>query len=174
MADKSNGQGKIKFEEIQSQIDNLKNIGSEFGATKDKALDGSAHAEKAKEAGVAFKDKVLSTMKGIVAIAILGILAQAFFPWWTITVVGLGVGFWIADTPGRSFFYGFLSMFLVWSIYATYQSVANGGLMTNTISAMLGGKVSGTQLIYATGILGGTVTGLATVAGTLLRELLKK
>jgi hypothetical protein len=172
MADKS--QDRIKFEEIQSQIDNLKNIDGEFGAIKDKALDGSAHAEKAKEAGVAFKDKVLSTMKGIIAIAVLGILAQAFLPWWTIAVVGLGVGFWIGDTAGRSFFYGFLSMFLVWSIYAVYQSIANGGLMTNTISGMLGGKVSGTQLIYATGVLGGTVTGLATVAGALLKELLKK
>jgi hypothetical protein len=171
MANMSNGQDKMKFQEIENKIDNIKNIGGEL---KGKALNINAHTERLKETGTALKDKVMSSLKGVVAIAILGILAQMFFPWWTIAVVGLGVGCWINDTVGRSFAYGFLSMFLVWSIYAAYQSVANGGLMTNTISGMLGGKISGTQLIYTTGMLGGLITGQATVAGTLLRDMFKK
>jgi hypothetical protein len=172
MADKSND--KVKFEEIQKQIDNLKNIDGEFGAIKDKALDVNAHAGKLKDAGLSFKNKVLSSLTGTVAVAVLSILAQAFFPWWTIAVVGFGVGFWLSDTEGRSFFYGFLATFLVWSIYAAYQSLANGSLITNTISSMLGGTFSGGQLIFATGTLGGLVTGLAAVSGTLLRSLVKK
>lgn len=172
MADKSNG--KIKFEEIQSQIDKIKNIDGEFGAIKDKALDVNAHAGKLKDAGVSFKNKVLSSLTGIVAVAVLSILTQAFFPWWTIAVVGFGVGFWLNDTVGRSFFYGFLATFLVWSIYAAYQSSENGGLITNTISGMLGGTFSGGQLIFVTGTLGGLVTGLAAVSGTLFRSLFKK
>ena len=172
MADKSSG--KIKFEEIQSQIDSLKNIDGEFGAIKEKALDVNAHADKLKNAGSTFKNKVISSITGIVSIIVLGTLAQMFLPWWTIAVVGFGVGYWLADTTGRSFFYGFLSMFLVWSIYAAYQSSANDGLITNTIAGMLGGTFSGGQLIFVTGTLGGLVTGLATVSGTLLRQLLKK
>jgi hypothetical protein len=172
MADKN--KGKIKFEEIQNQINNLKNIDSEFGDLKDTALDTNAHADKLKNAGNSFKNKVLSTLTGTVSIAVLGILAQMFLPWWTIAVVGFGVGFWIGDTTGRSFFYGFLSMFLVWSLYAAYQSSENGGLITNTIAGMLGGTFSGGQLIFVTGTLGGLVTGLATISGTLLRQMVKK
>lgn len=172
MADKN--RDKIKFDEIQNQINNLKNIDSEFGDIKDKALDVNAHADKLKNAGNSFKNKVLSSITGIVSVATLGVIAQIFFPWWTIAVVGFAVGFWIGDTTGRSFFYGFLSMFLVWCIYATFQSSANEGLMTNSIAGMLGGTFSGGQLIFVTGTLGGLVTGLATVSGTLLRQMLKK
>jgi hypothetical protein len=172
MAD--NLKGKMKFEDVQSHIDNLKNIDGEFGGIKDKVMDTSSHVAKAKDLGLTMKEKVMSNLKGIAAIALLGILAQVFFPWWTIAIVGLWVGYWIGDTPARSFFYGFVSMFLVWSIYAAYQSIANGGLITNAISGMLGGKVSGTQMIYATGTLGGLVTGLATMTGALLREFIKK
>jgi hypothetical protein len=65
-------------------------------------------------------------------------------------------------------------MFLVWSLYAAYQSSENGGLITNTIAGMLGGTFSGGQLIFVTGTLGGLVTGLATISGTLLRQMVKK
>ena len=170
----TNSNKKIKFGEIHSQLDKLKNIDNEFGAAKDKALDVDAPTDKLKNAGSTLKNNVLSVLTGVVAIAVLSILAQLFLPWWTIAVVGFGVGFWLADTTGRSFFYGFLATFLVWSIYAAYQSSANGGLMTNTISGMLGGTFSGPQLIFVTGTLGGFITGLATVSGTLLRQLLKK
>ena len=140
---------------------------------QDKALDTQAHAETAKNAGRTFQSNIVSNSVGLAAVAILGIIAQLFFPWWSIAVVGFGVGFWLADTPARSSFYGFTAMFAVWCAYAGYQSLANGGLMTNTVSSMLGGTVSGTQMIFVTGTIGGTITGLAAVAGTQLRELLK-
>ncbi|MBL7816909.1 MAG: hypothetical protein JNL70_17940 [Saprospiraceae bacterium] len=165
---------KLKFTEVQNQIDNLKNIDHEFGNIKDKAFDIDAHKAKVQAAGVTVKDKLLTNLKGSLAIALLGILAQILFPWWTIAIVGAWVGYWFADTPSRSFLYGFISMFLVWSIYAGYQSAANEGIVANAISGLLGGKVSGTQLIYVTGLIGGLVTGLATMTGTQLRSVLNK
>ena len=154
--------------------DKIKTMEDQFGAIKDKALDVDAHADKLKTAEKTVKEQIMSNLVGIGSIALLGILAQMLFPWWTIAIVGFWVGFWLAQSPASSFFYGFLSMFLVWSIYAGYQSASNGDLMTNTMSGIFGGKISGTQLIYTTGTLGGLVTGLATVAGTLFRQVLKK
>lgn len=172
MAD--NRKSKISFDDMQNQMGNLKNIEGEFGDMKEKALDVDAHAAKIKEAGKTIKEQVMSSLTGIAAIAVLGILAQILFPWWTIAIVGFWVGYWLAETPAKSFGYGFLSMFLIWSIYAAYQSSANGGLMANSISGLLGGQLSSTQLIYATGTLGGFVTGLATSSGALLRQFFKK
>ena len=172
MADKS--KSKMSFDEIQNQMGSLKNIDGEFGEIKEKVLDVDAHATKVNEAGKTIKEQVMSSFVGVASIALLGILAQILFPWWTIAIVGFWVGYWVADTPAKSFAYGFLSMFLIWSIYAAYQSAVNGGLMVNTISSMLGGQLSGTQLIYASGTLGGFVTGLATSSGALLRQYFNK
>ena len=172
MAD--NSKGKMSFDEIQNQMGSLKNIDGEFGEIKEKVLDVDAHSAKIKAAGKTIKEQVMSSFVGIASIALLGILAQILFPWWTIAIVGFWVGYWLADTPAKSFGYGFISMFLIWSIYSAYQSAVNGGLMVNTVSGMLGGQLSGTQLIYATGTLGGFVTGLATSSGALLRQYLKK
>ncbi len=172
MADKS--KSKMSFDEIQNQMGSLKNIDGEFGEIKEKVLDVDAHATKVNEAGKTIKEQVMSSFVGVASIALLGILAQILFPWWTIAIVGFWVGYWVADTPAKSFAYGFLSMFLIWSIYAAYQSAVNGGLMVNTISGMLGGQLSGTQLIYASGTLGGFVTGLATSSGALLRQYFNK
>lgn len=171
MADKS--KSKMSFDDIQNQMGSLKNIEGEFGSIKEKALDIDAQA-KIEAAGKTIKEQVMSSFVGIASISLLGILAQILFPWWTIAIVGFWVGYWLADTPAKSFSYGFLSMFLIWSIYAAYQSSANGGFMANTVSGMLGGQLSGTQLIYATGSLGGLVTGLATSSGALLRQYFKK
>ena len=172
MAD--NNKRKMSFDEIQNQIGSLKNIDGEFGEIKETVLDVDAHSAKIKAADKTIKEQVMSSLVGVASIALLGILAQILFPWWTIAIVGFWVGYWVADTPAKSFGYGFLSMFLIWSIFAAYQSVTNGGLMVNTISGMLGGLFSGTQLIYATGTLGGFVTGFATSSGALLRQYLKK
>ena len=172
MADKN--KGKMSFDDIQNQMGSLKNIEDELDNVKEKATDVEVHKATAQKVGKTIKEQVMTSLMGVASIALLGILAQMLFPWWTIAIVGFWVGYWIADTPAKSFVYGFLSMFLVWSIYAGYLNGANGGLMSETISGMLGGKLSGTQLIYATGILGGFVTGLATSSGALLRQFLQK
>jgi uncharacterized membrane protein YjjP (DUF1212 family) len=59
-------------------------------------------------------------------------------------------------------------------VYAGWQSSSNGGIMSGSIANLFGGKISGTQLIFFTGLLGGLVGGLAAMTGTLLRDLFKK
>ncbi len=170
MADK----GKISFDNIQNQISNLTNTDTEFDDLKVKELDIEGHTVKKEKVSKTIKEQVISSFTGVASIALLGILAQILFPWWTIVIVGFWVGYWIAETPTLSFAYGFLSMSLIWSIYAAYQSLTNGGLMVNTVSGIMGGQLSGTQIIYATGTLGGFVTGLGTSTGALLRQFFEK
>ncbi len=172
MADKS--KSRLSFDEIQNQMGNLKNLDNEFGYTEENISNVDAQVATPKKEGKTIKEQAMSSLKGAASIALLGILAQMLFPWWTIAVVGFWVGFWVADTPAKSFAYGFLSMFLVWSIFAGYQSVNNSGLMSTSISGLLGGQLNSIQLIFATGSIGGFVTGLATMSGALLQQFFKK
>jgi hypothetical protein len=127
-----------------------------------------------KEDNKSFMDKIKDLGIGGLAILLLGVLAQLLFPWWSIAIVAFYVGFWVHDSPQKSMAYGTAAVTLLWTIYAGWQSSANSGIMSGAISNLFGGKISGTQLIFFTGLLGGIVGGLAAMTGTLLRDLFKK
>lgn len=135
-------------------------------------VDGQVAAVKAK--GEALKQKVKELGIGGGAVLVLGILAQLMFPWWSSAIVALWVGYWVADSPGKSYAYGFAAMLLMWGVYAAIQSSANGGLITTAFSNVFAGKLSGTQLIWATGFIGGLVGGFGAMTGTLLRQIVRK
>lgn len=152
---------------MENPIDNLKDRAANLTD-----VDAQVAAVKAK--GAALKQKVKEMGIGGGAILILGVLAQLMFPWWASAIVAFWVGFWVADSPSRSYAYGFFTMLLMWSAYAAFQSSANGGLITNAFSNVFAGKLSGTQLIWATGFIGGLVGGFSAMSGTLLRQIFKK
>jgi hypothetical protein len=152
---------------MENPIDKLNNMKAQLTD-----VDGQVAAVKAR--GEALKQKVKEMGIGGGAILVLGVLAQLMFPWWSSAIVALWVGFWVADSPSKSYVYGFASMLLMWSIYAMIQSSANGGLITTAFSNVFGGKLSGTQLIWATGFIGGLVGGFGAMTGTLLRQIFRK
>ena len=118
-------------------------------------------------------EKIKSLGLGVGAIILLGVLAQWLFPWWIIAVVALYVGYFVHESPSKSFAYGTVAVTLMWLTYAGIQSSMNGGLMSTSISGMTGGKLCAVQLLGFTGILGGLVGGFAAMTGTMLRQLIK-
>jgi hypothetical protein len=154
---------------MTEKFDDMKN---KMADLKGQAMDVNSHVDSVKAKGKALMDKVKELGIGGGAVLVLGLLAQFLFPWWVSAIVAFWVGYWVAEDAARSFAYGFVGMFLLWSIYAGFQSSANGALMTNQIAHMFKDKVSGTQLIYLTGMVGGLVGGLGASSGTLLRHLL--
>jgi hypothetical protein len=141
---------------------------------KTKLSDVQGNVEAVKANSKTLQEKIKEVGMGGVAILVLGSLAQLLFPWWVSAVVAFWVGFWLADSPQRSYLYGFAAMLLMWSIYAAFQSSANGGLITTAFSNVFGGKVSGGQLIWLTGLIGGLVGGFSAMSGTFLRQIFKK
>ena len=167
---------KSKVTDVQGQIENFKNMDAqvELEKLKNKALDVDSHIDMVKAKGNVLRDKIIELGIGGGAVLLLGILAQWLFPWWSIAIVAFYVGFWVHDSAVRSFAYGTAAVILLWSVYAGWQSSANGGLMSGTLSDMFNGALSATQLILATGLIGGLVGGSAAMAGTLFRNLFKK
>lgn len=111
-------------------------------------------------------------VKGILITLALGLIVQLFLPWWSMAVTSFLVGIWLYESPIKSFLYGTIAMALLWSVYAMMLSSGNGGIMNAAIAKMLGGKISGTQLIYATGLIGGLVSGMAAMTGSFLKQIL--
>jgi hypothetical protein len=152
----------------------MENPLNKLNEMKAQLTDVDAQVANVKAKGEAFKQKVKELGIGGGAVLLLGGLAQLLFPWWVSAIAAFWVGVWVCDSAGKSYAYGFAAMLLMWSAYAAFQSSANGGIITTAFSNVFGGKLSGTQLIWATGFIGGLVGGFSAMSGTLLRQIFKK
>ncbi len=96
-------------------------------------------------------------------------LLNLVLPWWSIAIPGLILGYQFNPKAGAAFGWGFLALFLLWGGQALYIHFANDGILSTRIAEMLG-VGSPYLVILITGILGGLVSGLATLTGTLLKK----
>lgn len=114
-------------------------------------------------------------MKFIAALfltAILSFVAGQFLPWWTIAPVAAGIGVLIPQKPLKSFFSGFLGVFLLWLGLTLWIDRSNGGLLSARMAQVLplGGQVL--FLHGLTAVVGGLIAGLAGLSGKYARAAL--
>ena len=149
-------------------FDKLKNF-------KNPVADVQGNVADLQQKSADFKEKLLNLGKGAIAI-VAGSILISFVSgsWWAFVPICVLVGAVIGQTPPQSYAYGLAAMTLLWGVYAGFLSNANGGLMAGRISELLGGAVSGTQLLYVTGLLGGILGGFATMLGATARDLMRK
>ncbi len=102
-------------------------------------------------------------------ILIFAFILNLFLPWWSIAIPGVVFGYLFKEKAVASFLWGFLALFLLWGGQALYIHVANDGIMSGRIAEMLG---VGSPLIVVliTAVLGGFVSGLATMTGSLANQ----
>lgn len=108
-------------------------------------------------------------MKSVVSsilIVILSFAACLYLPWWSIAIVAFVVSACIRQKPVAAFFAGFLGLFLLWSILSLYISVNNDHILAQRMSMLILKTGSPYLLIFATGLIGGLVAGLAALTGS--------
>jgi hypothetical protein len=107
----------------------------------------------------------------LLLIATISFLAGLLFDWWSIAVVAFLVALLIPQTLARSFFCGFLGIFLLWAALAFWIDDKNGGRLSHQVAELfkLGG--SSLLLVFITALIGGVVGGFAAMAGGSLRPL---
>ena len=111
-------------------------------------------------------------MKFLLAVLLtiaLGFLAGLFLPWWSIALVAFVVGLMMQQHAGAAFFSGFLGIFLLWGVLASWMDWKNEQVLSHKIAQLfpLGG--SSLLLILVTAVVGGLVGGFAALAGQSLR-----
>jgi hypothetical protein len=119
----------------------------------------------------------------------LSFLALRSFPWWSVAVVAFVVGLMLSQQrkrrlfgrrppPARSFWAGFVALFVLWGSFALYYDQRN--------DSILGGKIAGLfslpddlfigsslLLVLVTALVGGLLGGLSAMTGNLMGEAIK-
>lgn len=104
----------------------------------------------------------------ILLIIITSWLLNIILPWWSIAIPGLVFGFQYPEKSLKAFGVGFIALFILWGSQAAAIHIANEGILSNRIAEMLQ-IYSGWLLVIATGLIGGLVSGLAYLTGSLLK-----
>ena len=99
-------------------------------------------------------------------ILISAFLLNLLFPWWSIVIPGLIFGYLFKHKAGSSFGWGFLALFLLWGGQTMFIHFSNDAIMSTRIAEMLG-VGSPYLVILITGFLGGLISGMATLTGTM-------
>ncbi len=96
-------------------------------------------------------------------------LLNMVLPWWSIAIPGLILGYQFHPDSGKAFGTGFLALFVLWTIQALYVHISNDGILSTRVAEMLSVN-SPWVVILITGILGGLVSGLSTLTGSLIKK----
>lgn len=116
-------------------------------------------------------------MKFIVSILVTSLLAFAgglYMPWWSVVLASCIVALLIAQRAWRSFFSGFLAIFILWGALAWKINIANEGILAPKMAEILpfGGSVS--LLLLVTALTGGIAGGLGALTGHHLLRVFRK
>lgn len=112
----------------------------------------------------------MKSIISIISLIIIGFILQSFLPWWIIVFTAIIVGI-VAKMGGtRSFGIGFLSIALLWGVYAGWIDQANAGRLSSRMGELFGG-IAGYQLILIVALVGGILGGMGMLTGSLARKL---
>jgi hypothetical protein len=109
-----------------------------------------------------------------ILILVLTILAQIFFPWWSMAVVCYVVAALFGKRFWATTFSAFLAVFFIWAIRAFFADLQNDQLLSHRIAAMLGMPQIGDWLFLVSALLGGVIAFMAAWSGYATKRLFRK
>ena len=105
------------------------------------------------------------------AVTALAILLQVFCPWWVSIILILGVGISLNTTPGKSFAFGLVVLFIAWMGPAIFKNYGANISVADSIGELIGG-LSGIVVYLLTGLIGGIMGGMTSMTGTFFRKII--
>ncbi|MEM0996443.1 MAG: hypothetical protein AAGN35_05165 [Bacteroidota bacterium] len=113
-------------------------------------------------------------MKFLLHVAVviaLGLVLALFLPWWGVALAGGIAALALTGHLGRGFLAGLLGIFLLWTVVAFLQVNATDSQLHEGFAELLPLPLSGTGLIFFSGLVGGLVAGLGGLSGSSLRRI---
>ena len=112
----------------------------------------------------------MKLIAAIILTALLAFIGGIYLPWWSLAIAAFLVALLIHQKAGKAFLSGFLGIFLLWAILATWIDIKNEGVLSKKIASVLPLGGSTFLLIIVTAVIGGLVAGLAAMSGSYLRS----
>jgi len=100
----------------------------------------------------------------------MGFAACLYFPWWSFAITSAIVACTVHQKPWKAFVTGFAAMFLLWGVLAYIKDVNNGHILSTKIANLLG-LGDPILLLIITAIVGGLISGFASLTGSFGRRL---
>lgn len=111
----------------------------------------------------------MKTIIIIILIAILSYISNLFIPiWWFFAIISFAVSFAFGKNAASAFFAGFIAIFALWFYLFLLGSVNNNFLLVNKMTSLIGLPHS-SLLILLSAVIGGLVSGLASLSGYFLK-----
>jgi hypothetical protein len=107
----------------------------------------------------------------IAFVILVGLLLAQFLPWWSIALAGAGAGYLWDGHRGRSFLFGFLGGFLLWTVAAILITYSTGSDLGDRFAKMMQLPANGTLLAVVSGVIAGLVAGFAAFTGDSIRRI---
>lgn len=112
-------------------------------------------------------------MKFIVVVlltALLGYAAPLYSTWWSFAITSFIIALFVHQKGWVAFAAAFIGMFLLWAIMAMIIDSANDHILAQKIATLLPLGGSSALLIFITAFIGGLVSGVAGLTGSLARK----
>jgi len=107
-------------------------------------------------------------------ILVLSFAGSYFLPWWGVAIVAFLAAYFIGKKPGQSFWSGFGAVFICWTILALLKSIPNDNILADRVIQLFPLPHNWIYLLVITALIGGLVSGMASLSGVLLRRALGK
>ena len=112
-------------------------------------------------------------MKFFVSILLTAIVSLAigfYMGWWSVAIAAFLVAAIIRQSPVMAWLSGFLGIFFLWAVLASWIDVQNQGILAQRIATLLplGGSVL--SLILLTAFIGALVGGFGALTGSYIRK----
>ncbi|WP_420151306.1 hypothetical protein [Spirosoma sp.] len=101
----------------------------------------------------------------IILIAILSLLSQILFPWWSLAIVAFIICYWRSNNSGQAFLYGFIGTAFTWIGYALLIHTRTDGIFTGRMGELLFKSNNIMIPLLITAVIGGLVGGMAGLSG---------
>ncbi len=111
----------------------------------------------------------MNFLKQLIATAVLCLVLQYFFPWWTLVIGAFAAGYWAGNKGFISFFAGFLGVALLWSVTAMIIDTQTHSILTEKVAQLFPTKTP-PLLMLLTAIVGGLPGGFAGLTGAVMKR----
>src|ERR1700744_4545803 len=107
-------------------------------------------------------------------ILFLSFICGYFLPWWVIALIAFIAAYFLGKTSGQSFWSGFGSVFIAWSILILLKTIPNDNILASRVIQLFPLPHYWILLLFISALIGGLVGGLSALSGILVKKVFTK